>query len=259
MSGLALLPAGANVVMQLAQLPVGHAVARSRVSSGSLTRHPWKRTRTTLAFLVVALVGTDEERRLIRREIDRSHARVRSAPGDPVPYSAFDPELQGWVAACLYQGSRQVLALAGLDEDQFGDELYRHAERLATTLQVPADWWPSDRTAFARYWDDQLARCRFDETTRGYLRAFVELTFVPLALGRPLAPLHRLLVGHFLPPALRDGLGLAWDERRARRAERLVRVLVAANRRLPRALRRFPLNAVLADTRRRLARGRRVV
>ncbi len=259
MSGIALLPAGANVVLQLARVPVGRAVASSPVASGSLTRHPLKRTRTTLAFLALALTGTDEERRRIRREIDRSHRPVRSRPGDEVPYSAFDPELQGWVAACLYQGARQAVVLSGIAVEEVDDELYRIAERLGTTLQVPADWWPADRAAFAEYWREHLAECRFDDVTGPYLRSFVALDFLPLGLGRVLGPLHALLVGHFLAPELREGLGIPWDARRARRADRLVTVVARGWRRLPRALRHAPLNLVLYDTRRRLARGRPVV
>ena len=39
--------AGANVIMQLAQLPVGRGVAESKVDSGNLYKHPLKRARTT--------------------------------------------------------------------------------------------------------------------------------------------------------------------------------------------------------------------
>ena len=39
--------AGANIVMQLAQLPVGRGVAESKVDTGSLYKHPVKRGRTT--------------------------------------------------------------------------------------------------------------------------------------------------------------------------------------------------------------------
>ncbi len=259
MSGVALLPAGANVVLQLSQLPVGHAVARSRVVEGALVHHPLKRTRTTLAFLAIAVFGTDDERVALRREIDRSHARVRSRSGDPVAYNAFDPELQGWVAACLYQGARQAVELAGADLAQVDDELYRVAERLGTTLQVPEGWWPRDRAAFARYWDDQMARAGFDDVTGRYLRSFVSLEFLPRPLAVVAGPLNGLLVGYFLPDRLRRDLTLTWSPRRERAARALVAAITQIWRRLPGPLRHFPLNWVLADTRRRLSSGRAVV
>jgi uncharacterized protein (DUF2236 family) len=89
LSGIGLAAAGANVIMQLSQLPVGHGVARSRVASGRIHDRPIKRTRTTIAYLAVALLGTDEEREAMRREIDRQHRQVHSLPGDPVPYNAM--------------------------------------------------------------------------------------------------------------------------------------------------------------------------
>ncbi len=52
MNGLALAPAGANVVMQLSRRAVGRGVAESRVVSGALTVRPMKRTRTTLGYIV---------------------------------------------------------------------------------------------------------------------------------------------------------------------------------------------------------------
>jgi uncharacterized protein (DUF2236 family) len=259
MSGVALLPAGANVVMQLSQLPVGHAVARSRVVEGSLLHHPLKRTRTTLAFLAIAVFGTDGERLALRREIDRSHARVRSGPNDPVPYNAFDPDLQGWVAACLYQGARQAVVLAGVDPTQVDDELFRVAERFATTLQVPEGWWPTDRTAFTNYWDEYEARANFDDVTGGYLHSFVDLEFLPRPLAATLGPVNRLLVGYFLPAHLRHELAMTWSARDERIAQALVGSSARIWHRLPRPLRHFPLNWVLADTRRRLASGRAVI
>ena len=48
MSGLGLLAAGANVIMQLARPAVGYGVYESKVETGRLDRHPVKRTRTTL-------------------------------------------------------------------------------------------------------------------------------------------------------------------------------------------------------------------
>ena len=98
----------ANVIMQLARLPIGHGVARSRVDSGRVDKHPIKRLRTTVTYLSIALLGTDDERQTMRHEVNRAHSQVRSAPGDPVAYNAFDPELQLWVAACLYWGTADV-------------------------------------------------------------------------------------------------------------------------------------------------------
>jgi uncharacterized protein (DUF2236 family) len=268
LSGLAFAAAGANVVMQLSRLPVGHGVAGSKVDSGRADKHPLKRLRTTSAFLVIALFGTQEERRALRADINRVHARVRSQPGEAVQYSAFDPELQLWVAACLYKGVEDMHALfhGDLDPAWVDDVLYPYAQRLGTTLQVPAAMWPPDRAAFERYWEAGVAQIEMDDLTRSYLRTIAELTFVvaPLGvLGAPLRPLlrpiGRFTTAGFLPQPFRDELGLPWDERRQRRFDAVIRAAVAVTRRLPRVLREFPWNLYLWDTRRRIRQGRRVV
>ncbi|MGV0654137.1 oxygenase MpaB family protein [Mycolicibacterium thermoresistibile] len=53
--------AAANVIMQMSWPEVGYGVAESRVESGSLLKHPWKRLRTTAQYLAVAILGTDEQ------------------------------------------------------------------------------------------------------------------------------------------------------------------------------------------------------
>ncbi|KAB2586677.1 hypothetical protein BS297_04045, partial [Rhodococcus erythropolis] len=108
MSGLGLLAAGANVIMQLARPAVGYGVYESKVETGRLDRHPVKRTRTTLTYLAVASLATDEEKKLYRRAVNGSHKHVRSDENSAVEYNAFDPELQLWVAACLYRGFEDV-------------------------------------------------------------------------------------------------------------------------------------------------------
>src|SRR3954452_23637468 len=88
----------ANVVMQLALLPVGRGVAESTVDSGRVDRHPLKRQRATASYLIVAMLGTEAERTFMRREVNRSHsAVVRTEEESDVAYSAFAPKLQLWV------------------------------------------------------------------------------------------------------------------------------------------------------------------
>src|ERR1700691_2634472 len=130
MNGLALAPAGANVVMQLSRLPVGRGVAESRVPSGALIRRPIKRTRTTLGYIAVALLGSDEDRAQIRREVNRQHREVRSRDEDAVSYDAFDVDLQLWVAACMYQGALDAVEfIYGSTSEEMQDELYAHYAR----------------------------------------------------------------------------------------------------------------------------------
>src|SRR3954465_9486528 len=103
----------ANVVMQLAVLQVGRGVAESTVDSGRVDKHPFKRQRTTGSYLIVAMLGTEAEREAMQREVNRQHSGVVREEGESdVPYNAFDPKLQLWVAACIYVGFSVWLELA---------------------------------------------------------------------------------------------------------------------------------------------------
>lgn len=255
--GLGLLAGGANVVMQLARPEVGYGVYESRVDSGSLFKHPVKRTRTTLTYLAVAFLGTPAERRHYREAVNTAHAQVRSTPASPVAYNAFDRDLQLWVAACLYRGVEDVGATLGpaLTEDQ-KDRRYRDSAALATTLQVPQDMWPADRRAFEEYWRKSLAHVRIDDTLRGYLLAVAELRFLPAPVPQLLGPLHRFVTTGFLPPRFREEMRLPWDAARQRRFDRLMRVLRTVVAAQPGPVRRFPINACLLDLRLRRRLGR---
>lgn len=258
--GLMLMPASANVVMQLSRRGVGRGVAESRVTSGSLVRRPLKRTRTTLAYIWVALYGTDDERREMRRSVDAQHRYVRSGPHDPVAYDAYDADLQLWVAACMYVGSRQGYeTLYGSASDALAEELLARCGRFATTLQVPSARWPRDLGAFASYWRSATALVEIDEVTGAYLRDFINLRFLPRAVAVALGPLNRLLTGGYLDPVFRDALALPWGAREQRRFDRLARVAKWSNRFTPVSVGIFPWNLVRFDTRRRVARRRPLV
>ncbi|HEY1593245.1 MAG TPA: oxygenase MpaB family protein [Solirubrobacteraceae bacterium] len=258
----------ANVIMQLARLPVGHGVARSRVDSGRVDKHPIKRLRTTVTYLSIALLGTEAERRTMRDEVNRAHSQVRSLPGDPVAYNAFDPELQLWVAACLYWGTADVYRkLHGHDLPPGRAEVfYEYCKRLGTTLQVKEELWPSDLQAFRAYWEDGLRKVQMDELTKGYLQSLTELDFLVAPLG-PLAkplkpllrPLGRFLTLGWLPEPFRAELGLPWGARQQRLFDAHIRSYAALTRRSPRWSREFPMNAYLADARRRIRTGQAIV
>lgn len=255
-----LLGGTANVIVQLGHLPVGHGVANSTVDSGSVMLHPLKRLRTTMTYIAVALAGTTEERRRYRQAIDRQHVHVRSGPDDEVAHDAFDPELQLWVAACLYWGAVDLYhRMHGPMDVDLADRWFADAARFGTTLQVPAATWPPDRDAFARYWAQGLEQVEVDATVRAYVDALLDLEMLPGPVRVPLAPFHRWVSTGLLPPRLRDELGLAWSPQDERRLDRLMRSLGAMSRRLPGVLRRFPLNAYLADARLRMRLGRPLV
>jgi uncharacterized protein (DUF2236 family) len=255
--GAALLAGTANVVMQLARPAVGYGVLESKVESGQAMRHPFRRLRTTVTYMSVALMGTEEERAYYRRQVNRAHALVRSGADSPVRYSAFDPRLQLWVAACLYRGGMDVRTrLHGPVDEATADAIYRQCRRLGTTLQVPADMWPADRAAFEEYWAAALAELRIDPPVRDYLDRLIRLDWLPRPVGTALGPLNRFLTTGFLPPPFREQMQLAWTERDQRQFDLLIQLIAAVNRLLPAPVARFPFNASLQELRLRMFRNR---
>ena len=258
----------ANVVMQLSRLPVGYGVALSPVDSGRVDKHPLKRLRTTVTYLGIALLGTEQERRVMRAEVNRAHSSVRSCPEDPVRYNAFDPELQLWVAACLYQGTVDVFRRLHRHDlpPRRAETVYQYAKRLGTTLQVNEEMWPADLEAFADYWESGLRQIEMDRLTREYLQSIAQLEFLvapPGRLGlllRPLLrPIGRFLTLGWLPEPFRRELGLPWSRRQQRLFDAHIRTYAAITRRLPLPLRQFPLNVYLADARHRIRERRPIV
>lgn len=258
--GLGLLAGGANVVMQLARPEVGYGVYESRVDSGSLFKHPVKRTRTTLTYLAVAFLGTPAERRHYREAVNTAHAQVRSTPASPVAYNAFDRDLQLWVAACLYRGVEDVGEVFGppLTEDE-KDERYQASATLATTLQVPPEMWPADRKAFDEYWNESLAQVSIDETIRGHLLDIARVRFLRAPIPQLVGGLGLFITVGFLPQRFREEMRLAWSPRQQRRWNRLMRAIARGVRVLPGPLRRFPYNLCMLDLRVRMRLGLRLV
>ena len=249
----------ANVILQLAQPPVGYGVIESKVDSGKAMLHPVKRFRTTFTYLSAAMYGSANERARYRDAVNESHRQVRSDANSPVSYNAFDRDLQLWVAACLYYGAVDFIErLHGPLDDATADAFYDFASRFGTTLQVPRDMWPADRDAFAAYWNTMADKASVDAPVRDYLLALLRLENLP----RPLrfgARFNVWVSTGFLPPKFRAEMGLSWTERDEQRFSQLMRRIGAVQRRLPGPIRRFPFNWFLWDLRLRLRFDRRLV
>ncbi|MFZ1176603.1 MAG: oxygenase MpaB family protein [Mycobacterium sp.] len=262
--GIALLAGPANVIMQLARPGVGYGVMESRVEGGRVDLHPIKRARTTFTYLAVATAGSDAQKEAFRRAVNRAHAQVYSTPDSPVQYNAFDPDLQLWVGACLYKGGVDIYRMfIGELDGEDADRHYREGMALATTLQVPPEMWPADRAAFDRYWQESLAKVRIDDAVRDYLYPIAASRVRGVALPHPLQRLSDsfalLITTGFLPQRFRDEMRLPWDATKQRRFDRLMAVLRTVNRMMPRFVRQFPFNVLLADVDRRIRTGRPLV
>jgi uncharacterized protein (DUF2236 family) len=250
----------ANVVMQLAWPEVGYGVAESKVDSGSILKHPWKRLRTTSQYLAVAVFGSEQDRAAFREAVDGAHRQVISTPESPVPYNAFDKDLQMWVAACLFVGLEDTYTLLrGEMTPKQAEQFYRSAWPLGTTLQVTDDQWPATRAEFDAYWDAACQRVVIDEPVRDYLLDLINLRMINPLLGLPHRPLLKFLTVGFLAPVFRDALGVRWGNGRQRLFEWLFLLVAFVNRFLPVFIRQAGSHIVLADVRRRSRAHRSVV
>lgn len=255
----ALLPA-ANVIMQLALPGVGYGVLESPVDSGNVYQHPFKRARTTGTYLAAASYGTDADRALIRAAIDQVHARVRSTPASPLPYNAFSPELQLWVAACLYRYYVDMHEfLYGPLDEQSADAVYEDAKKLGTTLQVRAESWPVDRSRFDEYWKRSLELLRIDAPVREHLHGVAALAFLPAPLRLLAGRFNLFATTGFLPAEFRDLAQLPWTPGQQRRFHWLLSGLRLVDRVIPHEAWLFGYQLYLWDLRSRARHGRPVV
>lgn len=254
-----LLPA-ANVIMQLARPGVGYGVLESPVDSGNVYKHPFKRARTTGTYLAVATIGTESDRRLMRKAVGVAHRQVRSTPSSPVAYHAFDPALQLWVAACLYRYFvEQHEYLHGPLEDAAADMVYQDAKRLGTTLQVPEGMWPVDRVAFDEYWKRSLDELQIDPPVREHLLGVASMAFLPWPLRTLAGPFNLFATTGFLAPEFRAMMRLDWSESQQARFELLLSALRVADRLIPHRAWILIYRIYLWDMRFRARRGWRVV
>ncbi|WP_411698660.1 oxygenase MpaB family protein [Conyzicola sp.] len=239
-----LLGGGARaILLQLAMPAVGHGVA----NHSDFSSDPLRRLRHTLTYLYVLVYGTDAEKARITGHVNRAHAPVHSAPGAPAPsYDAFDPRQQLWVAATLYDSALTVYtAIFGELAADDAESLYRQYAVLGTALQMPAELWPEDRAAFARYWAQSLRELRVDADVSRVGHALLHPAAAPPWI-RGLMPAVRFLTAGFLDPSTRASFDLPWNARRQRLFDRTVRVLAAVYPRLPLWLRRWPARHYLA-------------
>ncbi|MEO6826373.1 MAG: oxygenase MpaB family protein [Microbacteriaceae bacterium] len=240
-----LLAAGGRaILLQVANPAVGAGVAEH----SDFASRPIDRLRATMTYVYAVVYGTPEQLRIVRRRVNRAHRPVTADAGQDQPgYSAFDPQLQLWVAATLYDSAVAVYQqVFGTLDPESADLIYQDYAALGTALQVPDELWPKDRAAFRDYWDDALRRLEVDEAARRVARDLLFPTAAPAWL-RAVMPLGRLLTAGLLPARLRLAYGMNWNDRLQRRFDRWMRVFAATYPQLPARLRHRLRDRLLGD------------
>jgi len=229
--------AGRAVLLQIADPAVGRGVAEH----SDFGERPLERLAATMGYVYAVVYGSEEQFAAMRRAVNRAHAPVRRQPdGASAGYNAFDPESQLWVVATLYNTAVDVYErVYGTLDAGTADRVYREYARIGTALQLPAEFWPADRAAFAEYWNERLAGLAPAPEAVRVARDLLHPAVGPVWL-RLVMPVARLLTAGLLPESLRAEYGLPWGPRRQRRFEALIRVLGVVYPRLPRRIRHRP-------------------
>ncbi|MCX6397887.1 MAG: oxygenase MpaB family protein [Propionibacteriales bacterium] len=248
--GALLLGAGSTVMNQLALYGVGKGVAEH---SNTLDR-PLDRLRTTLTYVYVMTLGTEDERKAVARMVNRAHRTVKGPD-----YTAFDPHLQLWVAATLAQNGEFIY------EKTFGPLSEAARERscrecwiFGTALQVPQEAWPATRSAFTTYWEQMQGELSPDPVVQAYAAKLLSTKGAPLVL-RPAIALQNLLTRGNLEPHVREILALTWSRTDQRLYDGFWTLFRAVYPRVPKPLRTLHSRLVLRGMRRRLREHRRVM
>lgn len=244
---LTLAGGGRALLLQIAHPAVGRGV----VEHSDFAERLMDRFDGTMLYLTATMFGSDAELSAMRRVVNRAHAPVRGENTEGgTTYNAFDPELQLWVAATLYQTvmdlHRRVFGpLTPAQEDRAYDEL----SRALSNLQLRHDQWPPHRSAFDEYWDAMIPSLRVDDDVRAVSRQILHPRRIPWWL-RPTLPLVRLVTAGLLPAPVRRQFRLPWDASRGRRFDRAIRWTAVLYPRLPLRLRHLPRERYRAHLRR---------
>jgi uncharacterized protein (DUF2236 family) len=213
------------LLMQLAH----PAVAAGVDQHSDFQADPFGRLRRTLASTYAVAFGTRRQARRAFERMNAVHGAVRGRVGESGrPYAARDPELVLWVHATLIDTAlrvydRYVHPLSAAEAQAY------HAESrvIATSLGVPEERVPATLDELRRWMERQLA----DETVRvtPTARRLAPSVIQPLPFPPgPVWTAAHLVSFSVLPPALRDGYGIAWGPRR----EAAMRAVAAGTRRL---------------------------
>ena len=204
--------------------------------------------RRTIGAMLALTFGTEAEIRRTAERIDaihrRVHGRLEHAVGPyaaGTPYDATDPVLLAWVHATLVDSQLRAYALfvgplTADEEDRYCTE----AARVGPLLGAPPGALPDTRDRLERYLREMQQEGRL--AVGDQARRLAAALLAPPG-GRWVAPalwLGRLTTVGLLPAALRDGYGLAWGARDARRLRKAAVVLRAARRIVPPAMREWP-------------------
>jgi uncharacterized protein (DUF2236 family) len=208
-------------------LEIAHPLVAAGVSEHSGYRtDPFGRLQRTLEAMSTIVFRDRAAALAAARGVERAHQRVTGRLASPAgrfaagtPYSGRDPELMLWVWATLVDTALAVYERFVETLDEAARAAYYADHRsVARVLGVPDELIPSRWQAFRAWFDGMLASDALAVTPAAReIAAGVLGSAAALSDARRL----RLITAGLLPPRLREGFGLAWDDVSAARLEAL--------------------------------------
>jgi uncharacterized protein (DUF2236 family) len=218
-----LLAWGPAILLQLAHPLVAQGIADH--SGFRSQRHGRTRRlfRTVEAMLQLCF-GTEAQAQTALARINAIHDRVNgrlagAAGAFPAgtPYTAHDPALLAWVHATLLAMNLRVYQLyVGPLSVEEQDAYCAEASAIEEPLGIPPGRLPRSVAELGRYMDAMLSSgaIAVSDTARMLAR---DVLYPPVPrVAAPALALVRLQTVGLLPPAIREGYGLPWSERRQR-------------------------------------------
>ncbi len=209
-----LFGAGRALMLQLAH----PAVAQGVEDHSDFKANPFKRLLGTLESVGAVVFGSQELAEGVGRRIHWIHEFVVGPT-----YRANVPENLLWVHATLLDTAlRCHTSLVGELLPAEAETYYQEMKHVAEIFGVATEDQPATLADFDRYFEDMVASLEVSDVARD-LAGFIVRPTLPLGLHVPLAPLlalQRWFTVGTTPPAIREQLGLAWDDAAERRFER---------------------------------------
>jgi len=233
------LGAGRAALLQLAH----PWVAAALVDHSNLLKDPIARFHNTFRVVFTMIFGTREQAFRSSRRLYALHARIRGELPEGVGryprnshYEANEISALRWVFATLVESGliAYECVLPPLTADE-REQYYAESKTTAALFGIPERALPSDWTAFTAYCEEMVRSDALGVSDQARVLGQNLLR----GAGSRVRPPHwyRALTLWWMPSRLRNEFGFDLNDSDRRAAERALRWLPKAYRRLPRALR----------------------
>ncbi|KAJ5702341.1 hypothetical protein N7488_009889 [Penicillium malachiteum] len=150
-----------------------------------------------ISQISILVFGTKEERKVLLSLLKSQDGRF-----------THNPPVACWMAATLYATAtdfyQRVYGRVDYDTAQRG---YAEFSMLVGCMGMPEGVWPTSRTAFWSYWDEQIGHLNVSPEAARFAKELRESTDMPKWVQR-IKPFLRVTTIEMLPPKIRDAYGL---------------------------------------------------